>query len=168
MKLIPVFLVIVGTASGVGAGLFLVPQETPEAAEQVETAMEDERAHDTQAKMDPAGEHVDASGLEYVKLNNQFVIPVVSEGHVRSHVVMSLSLEVGAGATEEVYAREPKLIDGFLQALFDHANIGGFEGNFTESEKIELLRKALLFEAKKVLGTTVFSVLITNLARQDT
>ena len=65
--------------------------------------------------------------MEYVKLSNQFVVPVVKGKTVVSLVVLSLSLEVPEGQKDAVFRREPKLRDSFLQVLFDHANIGGFD-----------------------------------------
>ena len=104
---------------------------------------------------------------EYVKLNNQFVVPVLQEGRIRSLVILSLSLEVAPGTTEQVYAREPKLRDGFLRILFDHANTGGFSGTFTDGANLVMLRAALLESAQRVIGQTVTDVLISDMARQD-
>ena len=80
----------------------------------------------------PKRQNLKRARPEYVKLNNQFVVPVVEDGRVAAMVVLSLSLEVEAGNTEAVYQREPKLRDAFLQVLFDHANVGGFCGSFTD------------------------------------
>jgi hypothetical protein len=82
-------------------------------------------------------------------------------------VVLSLSLEVEAGSTEAVYQREPKLRDVFLQVLFDHANVGGFSGSFTDGSNLVVLRTSLKEAAALVLGTSVKDVLITDIARQD-
>ncbi|MFV2002568.1 MAG: flagellar basal body-associated FliL family protein, partial [Paracoccaceae bacterium] len=114
----------------------------------------------------PAAEP-DLSSLEYVKLNNQFIIPVVNDGQVVSLVVMSLNLEVAAGGRELVYQREPKLRDVFLQVLFDHANAGGFDGAFTSGSNMTQLRDALRESAKKTLGETLTDVLIVDVVRQD-
>jgi hypothetical protein len=104
---------------------------------------------------------------EYVRLNNQFVVPVVEDRRVVSMVVLSLSLEVEPGSTEAVYQREPKLRDVFLQVLFDHANVGGFSGSFTDGDNLVVLRTSLREAAALVLGTSVRDVLITDIARQD-
>lgn len=104
---------------------------------------------------------------EYVKMNNQFVIPVLEDGRVNSMVIVSLSLEVTTGSSEQVYSREPKLRDAFLQVLFDHANAGGFRGAFTDGSNLILLRKALLEKARSVIGEDVQDVLISDIARQD-
>ncbi len=72
------------------------------------------------------------SEVEYVKLNNQFVVLVMEGAEIQSLVILSLSVEVAAGQAELVYAREPKLRDTFLRVLFDHANMGGFDGPFTQ------------------------------------
>jgi hypothetical protein len=105
---------------------------------------------------------------EFVKLNNQFVVPVVAEGRVAALVVMSVSLEVAPGAREAVFSHEPKLRDSFLRVLFDHANAGGFDGIFTTSENLGTLRMALLEAARSVLGDRVADVLILDMMRQDT
>jgi flagellar FliL protein len=82
-------------------------------------------------------------------------------------VVLSLSLEVAPGHTEDVYSREPKIRDAFLQVLFDHANSGGFRGSFTDGSNLVVLRRALQEKAVAVLGDIVTDVLITEIARQD-
>lgn len=150
-KLIPILLALVGLGAGLGAGLFLRPP--PE-----EKAVAAEEEHAAEAEKLPP---------DYVKLNNQFVVPILEGGKVVSLVVMSLSLEVEAGNTEAVYAREPKLRDAFLQVLFDHANTGGFRGSFTDGSNLVILREALTEKAVGVLGSIVTDVLITEIARQD-
>jgi flagellar protein FliL len=145
-KLIPLILGLIGLGAGIGAGVFLrhAPEEPTEMA-------------DTEPKVPP----------EYVKLNNQFVIPVVEAGQVAALVVVSLSLEVTAGSTETVFAREPKLRDVFLQVLFNHANAGGFRGSFTDGSNLVVLRQALKEVAMQVLGDMVSDILIVDIARQD-
>lgn len=150
-KLLPILLILVGIGGGIGAGLALrpVPDEGAEAA--------------------PEPKEIDPESLpEYAKLNSQFVVPVVDQGKVQAMVILALSLEVERGKTAEIYPREPKLRDVFLQILFDHANAGGFDGSFTDGSNLVLLRKALLEGAKSVLGSTVTDVLISDIARQDT
>jgi flagellar basal body-associated protein FliL len=151
-KLLPILLVLVGLSAGLGAGIFLRPP--PAEPAEAEKAAEQE----AEAEKTPP---------DYVKLNNQFVVPIVEGGRVASMVVLSLSLEVAAGSTETVYAREPKIRDVFLQVLFDHANTGGFRGSFTDGSNLVLLRRALKEKAVGVLGEIVTDVLITEIARQD-
>lgn len=150
-KLIPILLALLGLGAGIGAGLFLrpVPEEGALPAEEEHAAAEEETPPD------------------YVKLNNQFVVPVLEGGRVASMVVMSLSLEIEAGNTEQVYSREPKIRDAFLQVLFDHANTGGFRGSFTDGSNLVLLRQALKEKAIGILGPICTDVLITEIARQD-
>jgi len=166
-KLFPILLALIGTGAGVGAGFFLLPSsDGHEAAEsQVECLPSEHKV----SAGDTAPERGVTEGTrEYVKLNNQFVIPVMGATRVEALVVASLSVEVGLGSTENVYAREPKLRDAFLQVMFDHANIGGFEGSFTSAERMEVLRAALYDVAYAILGDDVSDVLITEIARQDT
>lgn len=147
-KLIPLVLGLIGLGAGLGAGIFLRPAPDP-AGEVV-------------------GETVDPELVpDYVKLNNQFVVPVLQDGKVASMVILSLSLEVTKGGSGQVYAREPKLRDVFLQVMFDHANAGGFQGAFTDGANLVLLRKALLEVAKTTLGELVSDVLIVDIVRQD-
>lgn len=170
-KLLPVVLALIGLGGGVGAGLFLRP--APEAAGHAtaggESAPAGEHGDGTAEDAAPSGHDGDAEAgaPEYVKMNNQFVVPVVETGRVAAMVVLSLSLEVDAGNTEAVYQREPKLRDVFLQVLFDHANTGGFSGSFTDGSNLITLRTSLKEAAALVLGTVVKDVLITDIARQD-
>lgn len=162
-KLIPVLLALIGLGIGTGAGLFLRPAPEEPAAESEATD-----AHAEKPAAEAHGEEADPEALpEYVKMNNQFVVPVMDGGKVASMVILSLSLEVETGTSEQVYAREPKLRDGFLQVLFDHANAGGFQGSFTDGSNLVLLRKALMESASGILGAVVKDVLISDIARQD-
>lgn len=147
-KLLPILLGLIGLGIGIGAGIFLrpPPPETP-VVEEVE--------------IDPA------MAPEYAKLANQFIVPVMVKGKVAAMVILSLSLEVANGTTEEVYGLEPKLRDVFLQVMFDHANSGGFTGSYTDGANLMMLRKALLESAKGVLKDKVTDVLIVDIVRQD-
>lgn len=166
-KLLPVLLALIGLGAGVGGGMALRPPPPEEVVMEnpcgdVGHDMED--AHETP---EPEEETEDLTH-DYVKLNNQFVIPVVDEGRVESLVVMSLNLEVTAGQSEAIYQVEPKLRDMFLRVLFDHANAGGFDGAFTKATRMNALRTALREAAQKLLGTIVYDVLIIDVVRQDT
>ncbi len=157
-KLLPVLLVLVGCGAGAAAGFLLRPAAPPP-EDAATSAPEDAEAH-AEEGAEPLH--------EYVKLNNQFVVPVMSDGRVSSLVVVSLSLEVTPGQVERVYEMEPKLRDGMLQVLFDHANSGGFNGSFTDGANLVLLREALLETALRIFGKDVTDVLIVDIVRQDT
>ena len=51
--------------------------------------------------------------------------------------------------------------------MFDHANSGGFRGDFTQSANMFLLRSALKEAATKTVGAVVSDVLILDIARRD-
>lgn len=160
-KLIPILLLCLGIAGGIGAGLALRPE--PQATD-TKKAVEQGKASEPQdAHNDPEQDE----SREYVKLNNQFIVPVVRKTLVESLVILSLSVEIETGQADLVYAREPKLRDVLLQVLFDHANIGGFGGAFTNSNTMDVLRISLTEAAQAVLGASVSGVLITDIARQD-
>ena len=167
-KLLPSLLAVVGAVGGVGAGLALKAPE--QASVEIHPCGPEGGDHeDAAAKKSSDDDHGDEEndGYDYVKLNNQFVVPVVRDSKVSALVVMSLSVEVKAGETNQVYSRQPKLRDAFLQVLLDHANTGGFDGDFTNGEAMVGLRKALKEVATKLGGPSVSDVLILEIVRQD-
>jgi flagellar FliL protein len=196
-KLIPAILALFGLVAGAGAGLFLRPSAPHSEAKAEDGAHEEAPAHgEALAHGEPSadsgepdhgteapagdglgGEAKDSHAApaekgdkpthDYVKLNNQFVVPVVQNGRVAALVILSISLEVTAGTSEKVYQVEPKLRDGFLQVMFDHANAGGFMGTFTDGSNMILLREALREVAQSTLGADVSDVLIVDIVRQD-
>ncbi|WP_164660576.1 flagellar basal body-associated protein FliL [Tropicibacter sp. Alg240-R139] len=167
-KLLPILFLIVGLGAGVGAGVFLGPGEKKhDMAEDAEPEHHKEDENKKEAKAKPEKDEK-SSGSEYVKLPKQFVIPIVTKDHISALATVSLSLETVEGSTEAVYSKEPKLRDMFLQVLFDHANMGGFDGAFTRPDNLAPLRKALNEVARKELGDIVKDVLIVDIARQDT
>ncbi|MFE3836767.1 flagellar basal body-associated FliL family protein [Pseudogemmobacter sonorensis] len=145
--LLPLLLGLVGLGIGLGAGLALRP--APDGQEDIAAA--------PIAGVQP----------EYVRLNNQFIVPVLEGGRIASMVVLTLSLEIAPGNSETVFAREPKIRDAFLEVLFDHANTGGFYGAFTDAANLVFLRKALTETAQGILGPIVSNVLIIEINRQD-
>lgn len=160
-KLLPILLALLGLAAGVGAGIALKPPSAPMecGAPNLPPCPEPEAA-------DP--NTIDEnSGFEYVRLDNQFVVPIVEDGSVRALVVLSLAVEVEPGATEKVLLGEPKLRDALLRVLFDHAHGGGFDGSFTLSGNLDVLQHALRETARGALGPEVNNVLIQNVLRQD-
>jgi hypothetical protein len=165
---LPLVFLALGLGGGVGAGLFLAPpaDEEEDVAENPCGDPPSEDTSETAQPPDRAGVPM-ADGREYARLNNQFVVPIVQEGNVSSLVVLSLSIEVEAGAKEHVFAHEPRLRDLFLQVLFDHANMGGFTGAFTESSNMKLLRDALRQTAIRNVGGGITDVLIIDIVRQD-
>jgi flagellar basal body-associated protein FliL len=143
---VPVVLALFGLAAGIGAAIVTAPEREADEA---------------------APPEVPATPRDYVRLSNQFVVPIVEGGRVASLVILSLGVEVAAGSSETVYAREPKLRDAFLQVLFAHANAGGFRGSFTEAGALSALRQALREAAVSVLGPMASDVLIADMVRQD-
>lgn len=181
-KLIPLVFPVIGLGAGVGAGLFLGPgassvEQPPSktaiaAADKPDEPAQEGAAHGPQEPATAEGEQHAAGDQpdekpEFVKLTNQFVVPLLQDDRVVSLVILSLNLEVEAGKSEDVYAREPKLRDAFLQVLFDHANAGGFRGSFTDGSNLIYLRRALLERAQGLVGAIVTDVLISDIARQD-
>lgn len=156
--LLPVLMAIAGAGAGVGAGLLLVPAPAAPPGDTAATPDQD-TGPDTAPDTGPS---------DFIGLNNQFIVPILEDERIGAMVVLSLSIEVVPGNAEAVYAREPKLRDGFLQVLFDHANRGGFDGEFTNADSMDVLRRMLSEVARDLLGEVARRVLITAITRQDT
>lgn len=150
--LIPVIMAIVGTAGGIGAGKFLAAPKADETAKEETSDKKDDYETETPT---------------YIKMPSQFVIPVVEDGDVRSMVVMSISLESTEYARADVLLHAPKLRDAFLRVMFEHASLGWFNGDFTASQPMGILRTALMEKAHAIVGPSVKGILILDIARQD-
>ncbi|MCC5955733.1 MAG: flagellar basal body-associated FliL family protein [Natronohydrobacter sp.] len=150
-KLIPIFLILLGLGIGTGAGLYLRP--APEIAEDAQDSP-------------PAPVLAAGDSLGTLEFANQFMVPLVVEGRIAAMVVLKLALEIPESQRDMVTASIPRLRDGLLQVLFDHANSGGFEGMFTDHGKMVPLRRSLLEAAQQMLGReAVVGVLITDMLR---
>ncbi len=169
-KLLPLVLALIGLGGGLGLGIALRPDPEGQAAPGPCGEVPQDGQTEAGADMGDADGEETSEGettKEYVKLNNQFIVPVVEQGSVHSLVILSISLEVGIGQSEKAFQIEPKLRDSFLQVLFDHANSGGFEGAYTNANNMEVLRTALFETARGIMGKTVSDVLIVDIVRQD-
>ncbi len=158
--ILPLVIALMGIAGGLGAGYVMKP--APEALE-----AEKPECPEPEEMIDGAAVPVGDGQSEYVKLNNQFVIPVIEDGRVTAMVVASLSMEVSSGQRTLVYDHEPKLRDAYNEVFFLHANAGGFAGAFTDPVKMNRLRLALLHKSQELLGNRVRAVLIDSIMRQD-
>ncbi len=141
-------MVVVGALAGAAGGYVLRPASPAPAP-----APEEDRGAD--------------DAYAFVEFGSQFVVPLTRQGEITGLVALSLSVETEAAMAETVIEKEPRLRDAFLRVLFDHANAGGFDGVFTEGERLRDLRSRLDIAAKEELGSAARGVLITNLARQD-
>ena len=97
-KLLPILLALVGLGIGVGAGIFLRPAHEPatehsgaaptEGAETPKEHAGEKAAEGEEGEVDPE------TAPEYVKMSNQFVVPVMENGNVAAMVILAISLEV--------------------------------------------------------------------------
>ena len=173
--LLPVFLLLAGLGGGVVAGKMMSGggEETAADSPAEDDGHGGDEGHgadeeDGHGSSDGHGEEADPnSPYEYVRLNNQFVVPLIRHGSVRSLVVLTLTIEVESGENELVYDREPRLRDALLRVMFSHANVGGFDGSFTAVESMAPLREGLREAARQVLGAVAHDVLIMDIVRQD-
>lgn len=144
-KLLPIVLMVLALAGGVGAGLFLRPPPLAAAPAEAQAPAE----------------------TEVLRLPNPFLVPLIGDGRVRAMVVVGLALELRPGHGIDLAVQEPRLRAIFLQLLFDHANLGGFDGVFTGGEPLIALRRRLLDAVRAVYGSAVHDVLIIDLVRQE-
>lgn len=163
--ILPILLLLAGLGAGVGAGVLLRAPAPEETAETESATAEAEAEAETATARAP--EQGAPGQSEFVRLNNQFIVPIVRDGTVRSLVILSLSIEVDLRNTELVFSQEPRLRDSFLQVLFAHANAGGFDGGFTQAIAMDPLRVGLRDAATQVLGAIARDVLIVEITRQD-
>ncbi|MGB3406449.1 MAG: flagellar basal body-associated protein FliL [Jannaschia sp.] len=150
VKIIAAGAILIALLGGATAGHFLRP--VPPESEAV--------AEDT----DPMP---DLSAPEVVSLRDMFVVPVLRDGRVWSHVVLSLGIETHAVTRDEVLLKEPLLRDGMNEALFMHASLGGFDGDFTAAVSMNRLRTRLNDVVTAMLADKAARVLIISLARQN-
>ncbi|MEM8791506.1 MAG: flagellar basal body-associated FliL family protein [Pseudomonadota bacterium] len=169
MKILLPIAVVFGAVAGIAAGGLLAPE-----SEVMDETSQDDPAVEAGAAPSPDWDTKDQEQsaaadeeVDYVRLNNQFVVPIVEQDRVASLIVLSLALEADAGSTDAVFEREPKLRDEFLRVLFTHARSGGFTGSFTDEHLMRDLRTALLRSARTVLGERIRNVLLIEIVRQD-
>lgn len=151
--ILPALGLTAGLGAGVAGAVFL--KESP---------VTDEATGEATQAEEPVA---DLGPTDFAELNNQFVVPVVKDGSVRALVVLSITLEVAQGGSQAVFSIEPRLRDAFLQVLFEHSNMGGFDDNFIQNERMSLLRQGLREAASKLLGTEARDVLIVDIVRQE-
>jgi flagellar protein FliL len=156
-RLVPILLIVLGLSAGLGAGYVMRP--LPEVA-------------DTAPEVTDSSPPIQASlarpeGIEVLRMPNPFLIPLIGDGRVRAMVVVSLALELLPGHRVDLQRDEPRLRAVFLQMLFDHANLGGFDGVFTGGEQLLSLRRSLLEAARSEFAGSVHDILIVDLTRQE-
>ncbi len=170
-KLLPIIVVVIALVAGVGGGKLLQPAppiDEEKLSEDCSNGDEEGCADIPRPVLvvEPEELYDPEQSSEFAKIPKQFVIPIVKNERVRALVVMSITLEVETGSTDQIFEREPKLRDGFLRVMFEHANTGGFDGAFTTGESMRDLRGALKEAARRSAGEIVQDVLITELVKQ--
>lgn len=168
--LLPVLL-LSGGAAGAGAA-WLILRFAPGAEELAAEPATMDMTAGLQDEAGPALSGLPVSsgilpGAEYQRLDDPFLVPLVRNNAVEAMMVISLGIEVTPGKSQLIHNQEPRLRNQLLQALFDHANTGGFDGMFTVSGNMRTLRESLTRAARDVLGDMVGSVLILDMVRQE-
>lgn len=164
--LIPLILALLGTAGGGAAAYFMRP--SVEATSHAEPAKEGAH-HEADQGHEAEESTSDGHDVEpdYFKIQQQFIVPVIHNGVMKSVVVTSLAIESNEAVRSEVIKKQPKLRDALLRALFDHATLGGFDGNFVQTGPMDLLKSSLTKTARDIIGPEVSAVLILEIGKQD-
>ena len=92
---VSVVLALVGLLAGGAAGWALRPPAPPPPEPGSELA-----APGAVTATPPAPRTRPEDPRDYVRLNNQFVVPVLTGGHVEAFIILALSLEVMPGTTD--------------------------------------------------------------------
>lgn len=180
--LLPIVLAIAAVAGGGFAGQLLKAPATEDAGDATASKSTERESGAAEASSEgdaneiaapaaasPSDELVDLDrpAHDFIKLDRQFVVPVLEGDRVASLVVLSIAIEVDEGSGDVVFAQEPKIRDAFLRVLFTHAQSRGFDGEFTRENRLADLRGSLQEAASDILGKISHGVLLTNIVRQD-
>ena len=103
----------------------------------------------------------------FLDMASHFIVPLIGPQRTRGLMVLSLTIEVEEADLPRLRSVEPRLRDAFLRVFFDHANAGGFDGNFTSASQMDALRTALR-ETARAMVPAVRDVLIVDMVRQET
>lgn len=161
--LFPVLVLILGAGAGIGAGMFLAPK--PEPAPEVSEGDQE------------SGEHADKAKDEYAKdpdvelatmdMGDQFVVPILADGIIAEHVILTIALETEAETLEYLEKKLPKLRAAFIIALYDYASLGAFADPMENVNMLKRVTKALQEAADYTVPDMQTKVLITNFIRQN-
>jgi hypothetical protein len=138
-------LILLAALGGAGAGHLMRPAAPPDAAE-------------TPPPPD--------SEPQAAELRDPFVVPILRDGRIWSHVVLTLGIESRVMTADEIFAREPRLRDGLNRTLWTHGSLGGFDGDFTAADAMLRLRERLDAVAVQLLEDETARVLLIGVTRQ--
>ncbi|MGD1868928.1 MAG: hypothetical protein ACFB0F_05325 [Neomegalonema sp.] len=160
-KLMLVGVIVAGALAGGAVGFVMMP-EPPELTEEEKKKAQEEAKK--KAKAEKMAKK--ATEYDYLRLDRQFVVPIIEDGSVRSLVVLELNLEIEPGASERIYSIEPRVRDALLAQLHRTAQEGGFVDRLGTSSFLNELREDLRLALKPILGDDLHSDLIGNNVRR--
>lgn len=172
-KIIALLIVLAGAAGGIALGVQMhSPATDPGASPEPGQGAEGDAAMagkgGSGAADGAAGGKDEAAGdRDYVKINKQFVVPVVHERETKALMLFELALDVPKGMTMTAYAAEPRLRDAFLRVMFEMSYSGAFLTTYTDDRFVVELRDRLRVAAREILGDKVSEVLILDIMRQE-
>ena len=173
-RLLPVLLILLGLGGGVGAGVFLKPDEVPPPGAGPDGAGGDAgKSEKTGPAIPEPGattEGTDETEIRertYVSVGTQTIVPVVDGDRTRALMLFELAVDVDPSAHDLAVMAEPRLRDAFLRALLKMSSTGAFNETYTEDWVIDELRRNLGKEARRFLGDALRQVLVLDVIRQE-
>lgn len=158
-KILMLLLPLLALVAGATGGDMLRPKPDPVPAEAAE-------GHDEAAAVSDPDAAATPLNPAWMGFANQFFVPVMRDGDMKSLMILTLTLETSEEALESLRKREHRLRDALLRQLLIQANTGAFDGNFTSEPYLRGLREALLEAARAAGGEDITAVLIEDIARQ--
>ena len=108
-----------------------------------------------------------SSDVIYYKFSREFVVPLMSNGRVKSLVILNINLEADSDVSDKLFAMEPKLRDNIMATLIALSNDGVTLEEVTDVNSYETIRTMILLNLEKVMSSGIRNVLILDMAKQD-
>ena len=146
-KILAIVTIVLFLAGGAGAGYVLRAGEEP--------------VEETEA-IEPIHDPIEAVAT----FRDGFIVPILRDGKVWSHVVLQLGVFSEETDQETILLQEPILRDGLTEALFLHGSLGGFDGDFTDPTSMKRLRTRLDNMISARLHDKTARILIVSMSRR--
>ena len=157
--LAPIFMLLLGAGAGLGAGMFLAPPALP--IDAADSGLSDQNDSDAETDSQASESSV------YIPMGDQFVVPLLVDGVIAEHVILSISLETSEDQLDYLEKKQPKLRAAFIVALYDHASLGAFSEPLQSVQMLQRLSEVLQDSAEHTVPNFGAKVLVTNFIRQN-
>ena len=115
----------------------------------------------------PKQEIIEPSQIDYFSLSQPLKIPIFKNNQSTAEVELWLSLSGEKKLIEKIPHAEAEIRDRLISALTDHANSGGFDGQYTSSASLSSLRNRLKNALSNLQEGQNIEVLISSISRTE-